>query len=167
MPGCSRGLRQIVQQPPHRSPCDRITQIGCDLRERLEDEPPIAKTGVRDRHTRRVNNPIAVENQIEIERARRAWRRPRAAALALQCEQQLDELRRVEIRPSGDRGIQVRRLRVWNIDRIGFENRRRSEIGEMLSQSIERPTQVCATITEVGAERNRNKDRGKWHSVYW
>src|SRR5262249_25253645 len=62
---------QIDQQLDDRLARDGIDEPGRNLGERLEDEPPLAKARMRDNETGLVQDVVAVQNQIEVERARR------------------------------------------------------------------------------------------------
>ena len=70
----------------------RIDHLGCDLRQRPEHERALAKPRMRHDEIGRVDDAIAVENQIEIERARRAKARARAAAGVFEDLQRVMEI---------------------------------------------------------------------------
>src|SRR5262245_54528750 len=110
---------------------------------------------MRQRYFARLDD-IVIEDEIEIERARRTRRRPRAPALALQIEKSLHQLVRREIGLPHYNRIQIRRLRLGDIDGLGFENRGDPQVGQKLGKSLDGPRDVAATIAEVGAEGDGN-----------
>ncbi len=91
-------LPQRVAQRANREPGLGIDPVRCDLGERLEDEQPLAKTRVRHLQAGLVDHLPVVEDQIEIERARRAWMRSLAAALAFDQQQDVEQLRAARAR---------------------------------------------------------------------
>ena len=80
---------------------------------------------MRDLQVRFVHDLVPGQNQIEIERPRRALVRPRPAGLALDRSQRLEDLRgpAASDSPTPDR-VQVRRIVLQPVtDRCGFDDR--------------------------------------------
>src|SRR5262245_31768157 len=85
----SGGLRakQSSQQFANRASGLRVLEVGRDLAEWPEDERSLVKPRVWDDERRRVDDEIAVEDQIEVERPRGAQERSLAPPFALDRHQ--------------------------------------------------------------------------------
>ena len=59
---------EVFQQFPHGPRRRGVDGVGRDLRKLGEDEPAGPKTGMRQAQLGRVDDPIAVEEQIEVKR---------------------------------------------------------------------------------------------------
>ena len=101
---------------------------------------------------------IAVEHQVEIQRARRALERALAAAFALdgqQASRARGQTARVEPAAAPFRKTRLRA----DAHRVGVDeawSRRRS--GEERTQAFEREREVGCAIAQVAAEGNRDGD---------
>ena len=82
-------------------PCHRIAQLGRDLRERLQHETPLAEPRMRHDQSRLVNDLLAKQDQIQIERPRRVRIRALPPPLALDREQGVQQRpRRQRVSPT-------------------------------------------------------------------
>ena len=72
---------------------------------------------------------VAVENQIEIERSRRAGSGAYAAVLPFDCHQPIQQLSRRQVRFADDHAVQVARLRA-EADGRGIERGGLAEVRE-------------------------------------
>jgi len=123
------------------------------------------KLRVRDGEARFVDDPVAIEDEIEIERAGRAPRRPRAAACSLEIQEQIQQRPRREGRVPHHRRVQVAGLRALDIDRRGLVKGRGAKVGEMRRELANRPVEVGPPVAQIAAERDRD-----WHlrgDRYW
>ena len=77
---------QHRKQLSHRPPGHRIAPVGRDLRQRLQHESPLSESRVRhDRDPAESMIVVAVENQIQIERPRRARETAARDRIASRC----------------------------------------------------------------------------------
>ena len=125
-----------------------------NLRQRLEHERAFREARMRDDERWRVDDEIAVEDEIEVERARRADAGALAAALAFERQELAQQRLRRERRLPHHGAVQKRRLRLRHVDGLGLDERRHAEVGQQLAQSIDRPFQMRAAVTEIRAEGN-------------
>ena len=98
-------------------------EVGVELGERLEREAPLVQARMRHMEARLVDRLLAVEEEVEVDRARAEARaRPLAAQRLLDGEQPIQELawreRRLELR----RAVQEARL-LEVADGIGLAER--------------------------------------------
>jgi hypothetical protein len=89
-----------------------IDPVACDLGQRFEYEEPIAEPGVRHPQSRFIDDFLVVENQIQVKRARSAFKRSCSPALALDREQGVENFARREPRLAHDGTVQEVRLRI-------------------------------------------------------
>ena len=66
--------------------------IPGDLREWDQHEGSLVHSRMRDDQVRFVDDAVAIEKQIEVERARRVWFGPDSAELPLDAKEQLKEV---------------------------------------------------------------------------
>jgi len=71
-----------------------VSPFRCDLGERREHEGTLAKPRMRHDEIRRIDDVVTVEDQIQIERARRAGKRPLTTKSLLDVEQCREDLAR-------------------------------------------------------------------------
>ena len=101
---------------------DGIDEIGRDLGERFEDEPPLAEPGMRNDESRLVDDAVAEQDEIEIERPRGIRERAFAPTLVLDREQAVQQnacrqpglpyRRRIQIEPLRTGDAHRRRLAI-------------------------------------------------------
>jgi len=109
---------------------------------------------VRDDQSRFVDDVIAKQDEIEIERARRVDVRPLPVAGALDGEQRVEQRPRRGRGHADDRRIQEARLRAGNADGIGFVIAGYLEIVEQQPEPGNCEVEVRAPIAEIAAERD-------------
>ena len=105
---------------------------------------------------------VAVENQIEIERSRRAGGGAHAAVLPFDCQQPIQQWPRRQVRLADDHAVQVARLRA-DADRRGIERRGLAEVREKGGELTDGKCEVGLAIAEIAAERDG--DRGRDYST--
>jgi len=113
---------------------------------------------VRDAQVRLIDDGIAEQDQIEIERPRRTRVRPLAAGLIFDLLQRSQQLPRVEPAVAGDDRIQETRLMIGDADRIGFVNRRDLEVFEEFAEAAHGEIKMRAAVAKIRAESNSNND---------
>ena len=150
-------LSQLISQGSNRAPCLWIDPIRGDLRKRLEDEQAFPEAGVRHAQPRLVDRICAVQNQIEVERARGARKRPLAASSALDLQEDVQEVARRERGRASRSAVEKRPLRP-NPDGFGLVPAGDREIRELRPQPIDGKRKVGLPIADVGAERDRDLD---------
>src|SRR5215216_3913864 len=94
-----------------------------DLRQWHEDKRPLVQSRMRYHQPRIVDDKIVVEEQVEVERARRVAERARATKRGLDLVQSFQESTGWQLRLEPRRGVQKRRL-VRVADGVGVEERR-------------------------------------------
>ena len=82
---------QHRQQLAHRPSRHRIAPVGCDLRQRLQHESPLPESRMRHDQIRRLDDVVAVQDQIQIERPWRTRVGPLAAESLLDIEEQREQ----------------------------------------------------------------------------
>ena len=92
-------------------PADRIPQVRCDFRQRLEHEAPLAESRMRHDQPGLVDHGLPKQDQIQIERPRRVRGRPLPPTLALDPEQGVQQRPRRQRRLPDGGGVQIQRLR--------------------------------------------------------
>jgi len=140
----------------NRPPTDRINPLRRELRKRFEHESPVSKARVRHGQFRPFDDAIAEEDQIQIERPRRAGPRSRSAAGVLDRHQLCEQRIRIE-RGCADHGrVQIGRLRLRDVERRRLAKARDVEIREKRGKSSDGEFEVLAPVAQVGAQRNRD-----------
>src|SRR5688572_2963418 len=131
-------------------PADRIAPLRRNLGQRREHEPPFAEAWMRDEQPGLVHHGVPVQDEIEIQRARRAAVGARAAEVLFDGEELLEQGMRVERRDAGDRGVQHRRLHlVANVGSV--EEGGRSQGIDNRLQPCRRRLQRSAAVADVAA----------------
>jgi hypothetical protein len=77
---------EFFQQGLDRHPLDRVNVVGSDFAQRLEDEAPFMKAGMRDQQRPSPDDLVVEEKQVEIDGSRRP------AMFPLSSQQDLDLL---------------------------------------------------------------------------
>ena len=108
---------------------------------------------MRDLQVWRVDHFIAIKNQIEIQRARRARTKTLASAFALDLQQGAKNIVRPERCPPDDRAVQKARLRL-DANRVGLVEAGRHDIGQNVLQSSDGEVDVRLSIADVAADGN-------------
>src|SRR5262249_2692300 len=125
-----------------------------DLDERLQHEPALAEPRVRDDQAGFLNHPIAEQDQIQVERARRVRRRPLPPALLLDPEERVEELARRQLGKTDRRGVEIHRLRSDDAERHRRVIARDSEMPEQAAKAGHRVIEVRDAVAEIAAEGN-------------
>src|ERR1041385_4854123 len=97
-----------------------IDPVRRDFVERFEHELALAESRMRDDQVRHVDDGVAVENEIEIERARRVLVRMVAAEALFDGVQHVEDGGRRERRVANRRRVEKHRLRRGHADRRRF-----------------------------------------------
>ena len=135
----------------------RIAQPRGNFSQGLEDESPLPEARVRDRQTGFVDDLIAKQHQIEVERPRRPGKRALPSTLGFYREQRIQQVFRRQV-GFADRGrVQERRLLPLDSFRGGFVGRRRANAPEERAQPPERERHMGLAVPEVRADRNGGK----------
>ena len=109
--------REESQQLLHRSPGHGIAPVRRDLGQRLQHEPALAKSRMRhDERRRLVDDRVAIENQIQIQRPWRTRKRPLSPEISFDGEQRVEECPRAQRRLPHRRRVQKNRLRTGDAD---------------------------------------------------
>lgn len=128
---CSAALvpQQTSEQLPHPKPGDRIAEIGCHFGHRAKYEKAFTEAWMRHLKARLVDHFVAEDQQVQIERPRRARVRALTTALAFDLEQQIDQTAGVQGGVADEDRIQIVRLirRVWYALRFGLNEIRQRE----------------------------------------
>src|SRR6516165_3574260 len=138
-----------------RGPRNRIDEIGRDLQERLKYEPALAKPRMRHDEPRFVDDGIAEQNQIEIERPRSVLKRTLASSLAFDGMQKGQELARRQRRVANAGRVQKRRLRVRDVHGLGVVVARHAQILNGFREAGDSEVEVRGAIAEIASERDR------------
>jgi len=129
-------------------------EVGVELGERLEREAPLVQARVRHAQAGGVDRLVAVEQQVEVDRARAEARaRSLAAQGLLDGEQPIQELARRERRLELGRAVQEARL-VQVADGVGLpEGGDGAELDAGLGcEEVERPAERRLPVAEVRAQ---------------
>ncbi len=162
MAQCSRPSRSAtVPRPGTMRP-------GSSSAKRLEHESALVQTRVRDREARLVDDLVAVEEQVEIDRPRAvAWAVAGPAERALDLEQRVEQLPRAELGLDCGRALRNARLVVVP-PRFRLPERGNGNDDHALAEQLERPPQRRLAVAEVRAEADvahepqRDLNRGSY-----
>ena len=104
-------------QRRHRPPADRVAPPRRQRGQRPEHERPLAEARMRHGEAGVVDHGVAVEHQVEIERARRPQARPRAAALRSSASSASSSSAGAEPAAAHGHGVQVVGLQIGHVER--------------------------------------------------
>ena len=123
--------------------------------ERLQRETPLRQAGVRDGQARLIHDPVAVEQEVEVDRARAEARALLAdpAQHALDGEEAVEQVTRREPRLDRDGAVQKGRL-IRVADWLGLTQRRDGDDLDpgFGAQQLDGPADRRLPVAEVGAE---------------
>ena len=105
----------MIQQRPHRQTCDRIDQVWCDLSERLQHEEALTKSSVRYCECAVIDDLVAVQNQVQIQRPRCIRVRPLTSSLGLDVLKRSEQIVGRQPRVADNGRVQVPWLFVVDI----------------------------------------------------
>jgi subtilisin family serine protease len=129
-------------------------EVGVELGERLEGEAPLVQARVRNAEARLANRLVAVEEQVEVDRARaEAGAAAHPAEAALDVEEPAEELGRRELRLDLGGRVEEARL-VDESDRHGLAERRDAPQldARLPGEQLERLPERRLAVAEVRAE---------------
>ena len=152
-----RRVRELGDQFRNRLPRDGIAQARGDFSQWFQHESPPPESRVRHGQPRLVDNLIAKQHQIEIERPRRASKRALASPLGLDCQQGIQHASRRQLRFADHRRVEERRLLALDSFGFRFVGRRRADALKQSPQPRARERHVGFAIPEVRADRNGDK----------
>ncbi len=129
-------------------------ELRIELQERREDESAAGHLRVRERKTVSDKLDVAEEQEVHVDRP---WAVARAgehaAELDLDCLAKVEERLGVEIGPDADGGVQEVRLVEVLPDRLGHIRRGCGlYLHPVLAEQLDRASQVCPRVADVGAE---------------
>jgi len=150
-------VRELVEQFRNRLPRGGIAQVRGDFSQWFQHESPLPEPRVRHAQPRLVDNLIAKQHQIEIERPGRARERALASPLGLDCEQGIQHASRRQLGFTDHRRVEERRLPALDSFGFRFVGRRRADAREQSPQPRARERHVGFAIPEVRADRNSDK----------
>ena len=112
---------------------------------------------MRDFEVRFAHQAVAEQHQIEIERARGAGKRPRAAVVRLDLTERIEQGSRVEAGLADERRIQIERLIFESLPyRVGFDDVGEDGIVEESREAVGRECQGGTAVAEVAAQGDGN-----------
>jgi hypothetical protein len=114
---------------------------------------------MRNDETRHFHDLVAQQDEIEIERARRAGKRTLTATLGLYRQQRIEKRERTEIRRPDRCRVQKPRLVANHINWIGLERRRKPWVIKERRDPIARKREVCVAVTEIRPDANGDDSR--------
>jgi len=148
-------MREPGQQRVHRKPGHRIDPLRRNLDKRREHEAPLAETWMRDYEPRLVDDGLAVQDQIQIERARRACVGTFTAECALNREKRLEQVARRKRAFPCCCCVQEPRLGT-DADGCRVVKSRETKAGDVLAQVSRGLVQVPLAVPQVAPEGERH-----------
>jgi len=104
---------------------------------------------VRDFQLRLPQNHCSIQDEIEIQRPRRVWKRPLTPGSPLDIQKRVEKLVNVQRRVAHHCRIQEPWLNAGHPDRLGFHYRRRLEVIEKSGEVLLSKVNVSLTIAEI------------------
>src|ERR1044072_1489858 len=122
----ARAVVRFGEEPGEGLFKNRVASVGRELAERREDEAGLVHARVREREGRRVRARVAVDEQVEVERARGVRARAASAERVLYLQKPREQFfgrgqRRAELR----NGVEVSGLLAGDADRLRLVDRRK------------------------------------------
>jgi hypothetical protein len=142
---------QSSEQLSYRSPRDRVVPVRRNLGERFQHEGAVAKTRVWHHEVTFIHDEVAVQDQVEIESARRTRVRALTAELSFDINQGVEEVAGRQRRVAGGGGVQKPRL-IADTNGIGFVKSGYADLLEILPEGGESFPQQTLAVTQVAAE---------------
>jgi len=105
-----------------------------------------------------VNRQVAIQDQVEVERAGRARIGPLAAEVPFDVEQRTEQIARGEGRCSDDGGVQKARLGT-DADGLSVVERRHAQVGDVLAEGGDGVAEDPFAVALIAAERDGDRDR--------
>ena len=130
-------------------PAPRDDELRLEVRERLEREAALVEPWVGQREARLVEDEVAVDEEVEVERPRPEANllRPVAAQILLDLEEHRQEVARAELRVERNGAVQIPGL-LYRAPRLGLPKQRHAGKldsrlrGEQLDRAADRPFAV-------------------------
>ena len=137
---------------------DRIDEVRRDLAERIQHETATAEARVGNLQIVGVNHLVAGQNQIEVERARRAGVRARASRLLFDGAEGIEDVARGEVGLPHSDGVQEWRIVLEpGADRRGFDDWRKPEVVQDVRERISSRVDVPLPRSQVRPERDHDR----------
>ena len=111
---------------------------------------------MRDDESRHLNHVPTIQNQVEIERPRRADVRTLAAETPLDGPESGKHRGRGERRLANGGRIEEERLRRFDANRFGFVEGRNAEVGDSRREPPDCAAKLVLPVAEVAAEGDRD-----------
>ena len=118
---------------------------------------PLPHARVRDTEFGLVDHPVAIDQKIEIERARAVGHEPQATVPGLDPMEPRQQNMRLEFGSQLGRGVEIGRLAGGAVDRLGFVQpgaRQNPNIAIML-EFAQGALEMPFAVAEVGPQRNK------------
>src|SRR5262245_30489188 len=147
---------EFSEQFSYRSPRDRVLPVRGNLGERFQHEAAVTKTWVWHHEVGFVRDEVAVQDQVEIESARRTRVGALTAELSFDIKEGLEEVAGRQRCVAGGGGIQKSRL-IADTNGIGFVKSRYAELLQVLLEGGDGFTQQTLAVTEIAAESYRDR----------
>ncbi len=145
-----------MRQPEDGLPRDRVAEVCTDFGQWIEDKASLAKTRMRDLQPRFVDDDIAQENQVEVDRSRGTSIRTRSTKLQFDSLQLVQQRTRIQGRRAHGSGIQEERFLFESVPLgNGLDDCGHGQIGEEARETIDGDGEVGAAIAEVAAKGDR------------
>ena len=146
-----RAILALLQQRAN-APAVGKDQLGIELRERLEDEASFREPRMRHLEAGLVDDLVAVEEKVEVDRARAEARaRSHPAERPFDLEEPVEQLARTKVRPDLRGRVQEPRL-VSVVHRIGLAYARKTRRPDLAFHELERSAEIRLTVAQVRAE---------------
>ena len=139
------------EQFSDRSPCDRILPVRRNLGERFQHEAAVTKTRVGDDEVAFIHDDVAVQDQVEIESARRTRVRALTTELSFDIKESVEKVAGRQRCVAGRGGVQKSRL-IADTNGIGLAKSGYAELLQMWLEGGDRFTQQALAVTQVAAE---------------
>lgn len=142
-----------AQQFVHRAARHRIPPVRRNLRERFEDEPPLAKARVWNSQPLFVDHAVCIEDEVDIQCSRCTRIRPLTTETSLDLQERVEQIASRERSLPREGCVQKAPLRpdpYW----FRFVKRGHAQVAHDRSQRRECLTEVLLPIAEITAERD-------------
>jgi dTDP-4-dehydrorhamnose 3,5-epimerase len=157
-------IRAKIQQLLHRQPTSRIRKLRRQFHQRNENEPPFSIARVRYDEVGLIENPILIEEDVDIDRSGPLGLIPHSSGLSLDLQAALQERRRLKQRPYLEHRIQKPRL-LLEIPRFRRIERCASTHGDVSPfQRLHRSAQLCFSIADIRTKAEVNLHRMHYHA---
>jgi len=150
---------EFSKQLSYGSPRDRVFPVSCNLGERFQHEAAVTKTRVWHHEVALIHDEVAVQDEVEIESARRTPVGALTAELSFDIKEGVEEVAGRQRCVADGSGIQKSRL-IADTNGIGFVKSGYAELLQVLPEGGDRVTQQKLTVTQVAAESDCDGNHG-------